>query len=127
MSAFQDLINKSQEEKEPQRLLFLFAKARSMMGGPMHSYQSGTIDPIMCVDKLPEELTCFDDLVKEADEHTKEWDFILVSSFSGKNGVVPTSDEADPYLKQMTNMLLEGKDLTQFLIWNRKQETIIVS
>lgn len=126
LSAFQDLITKANLEKQPQRLLFLFAKANSMMG-EAKSYHSGTIDPVMCVDKLPSELTSFSDFIEEADGITKEWDFILVSTFPGINGVAPTSADADPYLQSMSNSLANGADLSQFLIWDREEQTIITS
>ena len=127
MSVFNDLIEKAKKEEQPQRLLFLFAKATNMMGENSASYKSGTIDPIMCVDKLPEELTSFSSLVEEADGNTKNWDFILVSSLAGTNGVAPTSEETDPFLQKMSNGLAMGENLSQYLILDREENTVIVS
>jgi len=127
MSQFEDLILKSNLQKQPQRLLFLFAKSTSMLKDGQTSYQSGVINPVMCVDKLPSELTSFAQLVEEADSYSHLWNFIFVSSFSGSNGKVPSSDDASVYLERMTNDLLTGKDLSKYIVWNRNQETIIIS
>lgn len=122
-----DLISEAHKQPEPQRLLLLFAQATPMSTGMNVKHQSGTITPVMCVDKLPSEIESFAELVKEADSITAKWDFILISTLSGKNGVVPTSDEAGPYLKEMSNGLASGDNLSKYAILDRDETPIIVS
>ncbi len=127
MSQFQDLLKQAKNEPQKQQLLFLFAQATNMFEGEQKNYNSGTINPVICVDKNPEELTSFAELVEEADSFTKGWNFILVSSISGKNGVAPTAEEIDQSLKQMSNGIASGEDLSNFVVWNRKEESILIS
>ncbi len=127
MSQFEELLNKAKNEPRPLRILILFAKATNMFEGGQQSYSSGTIEPIMCVDKRPEELTTFKALVEEADSHTKKWNFILVSSLSGTNNTEPTDKEVDSALHKMSNGLASGEDLSQYIVWNRQEELVVIS
>ena len=127
MKNFDDLLKAARNEQEPQRLLFLFAKASPMKGAQRTRHHSGTIAPVMCVDKLPEEISTFENLLKEADSITSEWDFILIGSIAGKNGFAPVPEEADPHLHKMSNDLANGADLSRYIILDREQRVIIVS
>ena len=127
MKNFEDLLHSAHNEELPQRLLLLFAKAAPMKGAHKIRHQSGTIVPVMCVDKLPEEISSFESLLKEADSITNQWDFILIGSIAGKNGVPPSSQEADPHLHKMSNDLANGNDLSRYAILDREQRAIIVT
>lgn len=127
MKNFDEILKAAHNETQPQRLLLLFAKASPMKGPQKTSHQSGTIVPVMCVDKLPEEIASFDALLREADSITTQWDFVLVGSISGKDGAPPSSEEADPHLHKMSNDLANGMDLSRYAILDRKQQIIIVS
>jgi hypothetical protein len=127
MSQFELLINGAKNEEQPQKMLFLFAKATNMFEEGKSSYQSGTIEAVLCVDKFLEELTTFKDLVLEADEYIKNWDLIFVSTVSGENNVVPRPEVVDAALHKMSNAFANGDDLSQYVIWNRKEQAIIVS
>lgn len=125
---FAQLLQVSTEQDQPQRLLFLFAKAEN--DNPKKKkkkQQRGAISPVMCVDKLPEDIESFQSLVKEADEISKEWDFVIIAGLSGQNGVVPSTEDADPYLNQMTNHLASGGDLSQYVIFDREDSPVVVS
>ena len=124
---FAQLLQASTEQDQPQRLLFLFAKAESSKKKKSKKQQNGAISPVMCVDKLPEDIESFQSLVKEADEISKEWDFVIIAGLSGQNGVTPSTEDADPYLNQMTNHLASGGDLSQYVIFDREDSPVIVS
>lgn len=126
ISNFLELIKAAEDQKEPQRLLFLFAKADKSKKKKNKSHQKGTLTPVMCVDKLPAEITDFDSFVAEADSISKEWDFMLTAGLNGIGGVAPTTEEAEPYLNQMTNQLASGGDISQFIIFDREESTIEV-
>ncbi len=121
---FKDLLVKTSEQSEPQRLLFLFADTDVKNPKKSKHHQKGTITPTMCVDKLPEELTDFDNLVKEADNISKDWDFIFIAGLSGQNGTAPSEDDAEPYLNKMTNDIASGSDLSRYVILDRKEQAI---
>ena len=86
MSAvFSDLISMAKEQAEPQRLLFLFAKPESSKS-KNNKISRGHLAPIMCVDKLPDEIESFEKFSREADSIEKSWQFIFVAGLSGQNG-----------------------------------------
>ncbi len=121
---FSELLTKTSEQAEPQRLLFLFADTDVKNAKKSKHHQKGTITPTMCVDKLPEELTDFKSLVKEADSISKDWDFVFIAGLSGQNGSAPSEDDAEPYLNKMTNDISSGADLSRYIILDRKEQAI---
>jgi hypothetical protein len=127
MSQFETLINRAKSEEFPQRILFLFANAVNMLEEKQSNYHSGTIEAVMCVDKAPTELSTFNKLVSEADQHTKKWNFIFVSTLAGKDNKEPTDQEVDLALHNMSNSFAKGDDLSQYVIWDRKEQAILIS
>ena len=125
VSNFQSLIDAANQQSQPQRLLFLFAKAEKEESKNSNQ-ERGTLSPLMCVDKLPEELTTFSDFSDEADNISPEWDFMLAVGLSGQNGVAPTSDEAEPFLNQMIDNLKAGQDLTQYVVFDREDNPVLI-
>lgn len=123
INTFNDLINAANEQPEPQRLLLMFAKTET----DAEDSSSGSITPTMCIDKLPEELSSFEELITEADGISTEWDFIFCGGLSGLNGAPPSSDDAEPHLKKMTNQLASGEGLSQYLIFNRQEQLITLN
>jgi len=126
MSQFEDLLSKAKDESQPQLILFMFAMAKSQQETHM-GMKRGTIEPVMCVDKMTNELTTFDNLVKEADSHKSDWNFIFVTTLSGKNDAIPSPEEVDPYFRQMTNAVATGEDLSQYIIWDRDEKVVTIS
>lgn len=128
MSQFIELINQAKSDPQRQRFLFLFAKATNLMEEKDRgSYNSGTIESVMCVDKSPEELTTFNSLVEEADGQTKKWDFIFASTISGKGDNDPLPQEVDSALHKMSNAFSNGEDLSQYVVWDREEKIIVIS
>ncbi len=115
---FDDLVQVAKQQPEPQRLLFLFAKAESESTTET-GQERGTIAPVICVDKLPSELSSFQDLVSEADTFKKDWTFVFIAALPGIAGKEPTSEEASPHLEQMTNSIANGMNIHQYLIFDR--------
>lgn len=122
ISNFTELLNAAHEQDQPQRLLFLFAKAEAE--GKGKKAQRGTLAPLMCVDKLPEEIESFAALAKEADGISKDWSFVFVVGLSGANGKAPSSDDAVPYLNKMTNDLVTGRSIAQYAVFDRNENPV---
>ncbi len=123
MTVFSELLEMTSAQDEPQRLLLLFANAEAKNPKKSKKHQQGTITPVMCVDKAPEEVSDFTSLVKEADGINKEWNFLFIASLSGENGNAPTTEEADPYLNKMTNDVEMG-NISQYLVIDRDENRI---
>jgi len=123
---FNELIKMAEQQDEPQRLLFLFSKADSGSDKPATEKhpKNGTIEPKMCVDKLPTELSSFEALVKEADGINNDWNFVFIAGLSGQNGQAPTTEMADPYLNKMTNDVVTGQNIANYVVLDRKGQPI---
>lgn len=126
MSTFTQLLDTAKAQTEPQRLLFLIAKTETS-GKAKNDLQRGTISPVMCVDKLPEELTDFKHFTHEADQITKDWDLILIAGISGENGEAPDTLSVEPILNKMANDLMQGQELSRYLILDRHENRIEIA
>ncbi|MBS3798044.1 MULTISPECIES: ribonucleotide reductase subunit alpha [unclassified Pseudoalteromonas] len=122
ISQFSDLLSYAKEQPDPQRLLFLFAKAEQSNKSKKNA--RGTLTPTMCVDKLPSEIEDFSSLCQEADGISAQWDFMLIASLSGVLGKAPSSEDAEPYLNKMTNDLVSGQNIANYVIFDRQQNPI---
>jgi len=122
-TVFSDLISMAKEQAEPQRLLFLFAKPESSKS-KNNKISRGHLAPIMCVDKLPDEIESFEQFAKEADSIEKSWQFIFVAGLSGQQGKAPTAEAAEPYLNKMTNDLVTGQNIANYVVIDRAGEPI---
>lgn len=120
----------AKEQIEPQRLLFVFLKTslgKDYKGDEearFHSNQGGELEAVMCVDKTLEELGSFEDLVRESERVEKNWQLVLVAGLSGRNGKVPSSDEATKSLEMMVGTVEKGGDLSAFLAFDRNGDLI---
>jgi hypothetical protein len=124
ISMFSDLLSMANEQPDPQRLLFLFASTEATKKSRKRDDKKGTIEPTMVVDKLPDELTSFAELVKEADTINKEWDFVFIASLGGQNRQHPTSEEAEKYLNQMTDDVMTGTNISRYVVFDREENPI---
>ncbi|MFT5593793.1 MAG: hypothetical protein ACI8SR_002179 [Oceanicoccus sp.] len=121
---FSELLTMTTQQSEPQRLLFLFAQTDEKNPKKSKKHKKGTITPTMCVDKLPTQLTTFENLVAEADNISKDWDFIFIAGLSGQNGQAPSEDDAEPYLNKMTNDVASGSDLSRYVVLDRQEQAM---
>lgn len=129
ISNYEDLLIAASQQAEPQRLLFVFASAELPSGhtesqkNQFKSGKGGALSPVMCVDKLPSELSNFASLVDESRQTGKSWDIVFVASMSVKADSKPNVDEAEQPLKTMVEDIQKGK-ISNFLVFNREGELI---
>lgn len=115
ITGFDDLLQAARAQPEPQRLLFVFAGAtlpEDCTPGQRADFeagQGGALEPLMSVDKAPDELESFDALVAESHAYAPDWAVVFVAGLAGKNGCAPTSDEADRALTQMIDAVKGGR------------------
>lgn len=114
ISSFDQLLEAAKQQTEPQRLLFVFVGAElpddssAAQRARFEAGQGGALVPIMYVDKTPEELKGFEDLVSESIQFEKKWNFVFAAALSGSGGVAPTSEAAEKPLQQMVEAIKAG-------------------
>ncbi len=121
---YQELLEMANNQEQPQRLLFLFVQPEGNNPKKSKKHQKGSLTPVMCVDKLPDEVANFDALVKEADSIEKNWQFVFISGLSGENNLAPSSEDAEPYLNRMTSDLQTGQNIARYLVLDRAGQRI---
>ena len=112
---FEDLMRAAQTQREPQRLLFVFAgaelpedstpdeRARFAAGA------GGALIPLMCADKTPSEAATFEALAGEAQQFGHDWAMVFVAALAGRDGRAPTSEDAGPILERMVGEIKAGR------------------
>lgn len=124
IQTYADFIKLARAQPEPQRLLFVFAKAELPEGATdeqramFERGEGGALAPVLCVDKTPEEVASFKSLVDESVLTGLGWDVAFVSAMSGRGGVAPNSDETEQPLRMMTEQIQAGM-VAQFLAVSR--------
>jgi hypothetical protein len=132
ISSFTDLLEAARAQSQPQRLLFMFAKAELPPGVNAEEKQSfenrqgGALAAVMCVDKLTTELRDFTHLAAESAHTGKSWDIVFVTTMSGKNGLPPSTEEANRPLDMMVQSLRNG-NISQYLAFNQSGELVQLS
>lgn len=131
ISSFDDLLQAARQQTEPQRLLFVFAGAdlpedstptqrEQFLAG-----QGGALVPLMYVDKTPEELRTFADLVQESHQFGKEWSIVFAAALSGSGGLAPTSQAAEKPLERMVEAIKAGT-LGTFIPFDRQGQPVML-
>jgi len=124
LASFQDLLDAAQQQPEPQRLLFVFAKvelpenASAQQLERFENREGGALTPSLCVDKAPAEIENFAALVTESETTGQAWDMVFVGSLSGRAGIAPSADEAAQPLRFMVNAINNGQ-VAQFATFDR--------
>jgi hypothetical protein len=129
IASFDDLLRAARAQPEPQRLLFVFAKAElpddstPQQRADFLEGQGGTLVPLMSVDKPPEELDTFAALVEESRAFGQDWAIVFVAGLSGSAGTAPTSMEAERSLQRMIEAIKTGA-FGSFMPFDRQGEPI---
>jgi hypothetical protein len=114
ISSFDDLVRAARQQPEPQRLLFVFADAvlpddsTPEQQARFQAGQGGALVPLMSVDKIPEQLGTFSELVEESRRFGQDWTIVFVAGLSGRGGRAPSSDDADRSLQGMIEAIKAG-------------------
>lgn len=131
ISNFADLLQAASQQTEPQRLLFVFAKAdlppdsTPVQRERFLAGQGGALVPVMCVDKTPGELLTFADLVKESSQFGHEWSIVFAAALAGTAGLVPSSEAAEKPLQDMVESIKAGK-LGTFIPFDRQGQAVML-
>lgn len=114
ISTFTDLLRAARQQPEPQRLLFVFAGAELPADSTpeqrtrFDAGEGGALVPLMCVDKTPDELGTFAELVDESRSMGPDWVIVFVASLAGQRGRAPTGADAEAPLRRMVESIKAG-------------------
>ncbi|RBP27571.1 hypothetical protein DET50_11456 [Marinobacter pelagius] len=129
ISNYQDLIQATREQPEPQRLLFVFCRAElpddasAEEKAAFERGEGGALTPVICVDKTPDEAPDFNVLAQESQATGQPWDMVFVAAMSGRGGTAPSSDEAQQPLTMMVEGIRMGH-ISNYLPLNGQGEAI---
>lgn len=131
ISSFDDLLMAARQQEEPQRLLFVFAGAElpadstAAQRERFQAGQGGALVPLMCVDKAPEEVSSFADLVRESSQFGQEWSIVFAAAMSGSAGVAPSSEAAEKPLQRMVEAIKAGT-LGTYIPFDRQGQPVML-
>ena len=114
LETFDDLLRMARAQREPQRLLFVFAAAELPAGATaqqraaFEAGHGGELAPLMCVDKTPDEVASFAALLDESRRAGPPWAIVFVAALSGRDGVAPSEQDADTPLQRMVGSVRAG-------------------
>ena len=132
ISSFDELLGAAREQAQPQRLLFVFTAAgipedaSPAQRERFQSGQGGTLTPLMCVDKTPDELLSFGALHDESRQFGQAWDIVFVAAISGSGGRDPTSEQAEALLQHMVESVKSG-DIAAFIPFDNAGQPVQIA
>jgi hypothetical protein len=109
ISSFDDLLQAARQQPEPQRLLFVFARAElpadatPAQRARFEAGEGGELAPLMCVDKTPAELPSFAALQAESRHAGPAWDVVFVAAMAVAAG------PAEAALQRMVDGVKQGR------------------
>lgn len=129
LNDFDGLLQSARQQSQPQRLLFVFARA-GLPESPTEDQharhlrgEGGTLTPVLCVDKAADELSSFAALADESTKAGLPWDIAFVAALEGRVGFAPSSDEAAQPLQLMVNAINDGQ-ISRFAAFDRNGDPI---
>ena len=131
ISSFDDLLQAARQQADAQRLLFVFASAELPADATpaqrerFLAGQGGALVPIMCVDKTPDELNGFADLVEQSRQFGQAWQVVFAAAMSGTGGLAPSSAAAEAPLQRMVESIKAG-NLGALIPFDRKGEPVLL-
>lgn len=127
---FDSLLAAARQQPDPQRLLFVFVRSVLHDDHAPHEAerfnagQGGILQPVLCVDKTPAELTNFAALKAESARTGEAWQLMFVAAIGGANGKLPSSDDAEEPLKRMIQTIQTGGDVSRYLAFDQHGEPV---
>ena len=129
ISSFDDLLRAARQQRDPQRLLFVFAgaslpaDATAEQRARFEAGESGELAPLMCVDKDPLALPDFQALLTEAATLGPPWVLVFAAALAGQQGQPPTAAAVDAALQRMVESVRSG-ELDRFVPFDRQGDAV---
>ena len=132
ISGFDDLLNAARQQTEPHRLLFVFTNAElpddctAEQRTNFDANQGGTLTPVMCVDKSPDDLRDFADLERESRAPGHDWRIVFAAALPGHAGQAPTNAAVEQSLQSMVAGIKAGV-LGSYIPFDRTGNIVTIS
>lgn len=131
ISTFEDLVRMAEMDGPGTKLLVVLVKVqRHQQKTANGDYETmdgeGTLMPLMVRDFALTPDTTLDSIVKEADEVSTDWEFLMTAVMPGQNGQPAPEDETEPHLTRMAQSLTTGESLDRFAFFTRSGEPVRV-
>ena len=129
---FDDLLVAARSQPQPQRLLMVFVAAQLPPEASAEQRQShgagagGELEPLMCVDKSPQELADFAALADEAQAMHPGWALVFAAALGGAAGKAPEAAAVDAALERMLDAVRAGR-LSGFIPFDRQGQAVNLS
>lgn len=130
ISSFDDLVQAAQSQRNPQRLLFVFAGVELPDGSSpqqradFDAGEGGALVPLMCVDKSPAELASFQALKQESLELGQDWRIVFAAALSGSRNRALTGTDARVPLERMAQDIRRGRH-ESFIAFDRQGQPVL--
>lgn len=114
ITGFQNLLAEARRQAEPQRMLFVFVRSELPEGATAEEKRlfengaGGALTPVMFVDKRPNEIQSFPELVEESRHTGQSWDLVFVGCLSGEGGREASDETTDQALETMVKSIQGG-------------------
>lgn len=132
LNHFNDLLQAARAQAERQRLLLVFVASELPEGATAaqrddHARgEGGALVPLMCVDKLPEEVASFEALVREARDYAlpdQRWKLVFAAALMGTAHQEPGDAQTDQALGRMVESI-KGGAVEGFLAFDRQGQAV---
>lgn len=129
IASFADLLHAARTQDQPQRLLFIFAAAElpddasTAQQASYQARQGGALSPVVYVDKSPDDIGSFADLVEESRATGAHWDIVFVTSQSGQGGQLPDDAQTEETFARLIEMIRLGQ-IESFLTFDREGDLV---
>lgn len=132
LNHFNDLLHAARAQAERQRLLLVFVASELPEGATPAQRddfargEGGALVPLMCVDKLPEEVTSFEALVREARDYAlpdQRWKLVFAAALMGTAHQEPGDAQTDQALGRMVESI-KGGAVGGFLAFDRQGQAV---
>lgn len=131
ITTFDELLQAARSQPDAQRLLMVFVgasipeDASPEQRARFEAGEGGEITPLMGVDKTPDEINNFAELLAESRQMGPEWSLVFVAGLSGQGGRAPTSEEADGPLQGMVQAIKDGM-FDRFIPFNTEGQAVFL-
>ena len=127
---FDSFLQVARQQQEPQRLLLVFVKvvlpedADEQQVSRYHAGGGGALVPLMYVDKAPDEIASFEDLLQESRQMADDWQMVLAAALSGRDGQSPAAAAVEQTTQRMIRTIHAGGDLSGLLVFDRDGDPV---
>lgn len=125
ISNFADLLAEARKQPEPQRLLFVCARAElpdypsEEQRRRFEQGEGGALTPVTCVDKTPDELSDMATFVEQSNQTGQNWDLVFAAAMADPGD----NETIEQQLRRMVESLQMGS-IEAFLAFNRSGEVV---